>query len=81
MEDKPDFHLLSVLIYEALLGRVFMSPVRISNFSTSQFRKVHMFLSEFCPAACRSWSFQLLHVAVSEPCGMSEFTLTGPHIF
>ena len=33
---------------EALLGgRVFMSPVRISNLSTSQFRKVHTSLSEF----------------------------------
>ena len=27
----------------------------------------------------RSWSFQLLHVAVSEPCRLSEFTLTEPH--
>ena len=38
-----------------------------------------MLLSEFRPVACRSSSFQLLHVAVSGPCRLSEFTLTGPH--
>ena len=34
---------------EALLGGVFMSPVWISNLSTSQFRKVSMSLSEIRP--------------------------------
>ena len=29
--------------------------------------------------ACRSSQFHLLHVAVSEPCRLSEFTLSGPH--
>ena len=38
-----------------------------------------MLLSEFHPAACRSLSFQLLYVAVSEPCCLSEFILTWPH--
>ena len=38
---------------EALLGRVLMSPVWISNLSATRFRKVHMLLSEFPPAACR----------------------------
>ena len=67
-------------IKEALLGRVFISPVRISNLSTSQFRKVHMMLlSEFRPATCRLSSFQLLHTAVTGLCGVSEFTLIGPH--
>ena len=33
----------------------------------------------FTGASRRSSSFQLLHVAVSEPCRPSEFTLTGPH--
>ena len=39
-----------------------------------------MSLSEFRPAACRSSSFQLLHVAISELCRLSEFTCTlaGP---
>ena len=45
-----------------------MSPIWISNLSTSQFQKVYMSLSEFCPAACRSLLFQILHVAVSAPC-------------
>ena len=40
-----------------------------------------MSLSEFRPAACRLSSFQLLHVAVSELCRLSEFTRTGPHHF
>ena len=66
-------------ISEALLGGVFMSPVGISNLSTLQFRKVHMLLLEFRPVVCRSLSFQLLHVAVSEPCCLLEFTLTGPY--
>ena len=39
-----------------------------------------MLLSRFRSAACCSSSFQLLHVAVSEPCRLSEFTLTGPHL-
>ena len=37
-----------------------------------------MSLSEFCPAAFRFSSFQLLHVAVSELYRLSELTLTGP---
>ena len=36
-----------------------------------------MLLSEFRPVACRSLLSQLLHVAVSELCRLSEFTLTG----
>ncbi len=54
----------------------------------SQFHKVHISLLEFCFFLChcrnftrasrRSSSFQLLHVAISEPCCPSEFTLTGP---
>ena len=28
--------------------------------------------------ACRSSQFHLLHVAISEPCRLSEFTLSGP---
>ena len=32
----------------------------------------------FARTACRSSQFHLLHVAVSEPCRLSEFTLSGP---
>ena len=38
-----------------------------------------MLLSEFCPAACHSSSFQLRYVTISEPCHLLKFTLTGPH--
>ena len=31
--------------------------------------------------ACRLLSIRLLRVAVSEPCRLSEFTLTGPHYY
>ena len=41
--------IVTQLTQEALLGGVFMSPVWISNLSTSQFRKVPISLSEFCP--------------------------------
>ena len=69
-----------VLFWGPVRG-VYMSPVWISNLSTSQFQKVRMLLSEFRPVACRSLSFQLFHGAVSEPCCLSEFTLTGPLFF
>ena len=42
----------------------------------------HFFLCRcrnFGWAACRSSQFHLLHVTVSEPCRLSEFTLSGPH--
>ena len=40
---------ISLLCNEALVGGLFMSPIWISNLSTSQFRKVNMSLSEFRP--------------------------------
>ena len=74
-------NLLYPTFREALLGvggGVFIIvPVWISNLSRSQFQKVHRSLSEFRPVACRFSSFQLLHVAVSELCRLSELTLTG----
>ena len=49
---------------EALLGGFFMSPVWISNVSTSQFRRVHMSLSEFRPKPLISISINSFAVTV-----------------
>ena len=54
---------------EVLLGRIFMSPFVILEGSHVDVRISSSSLS----------SLQLLHVAISEPCCLSEFTLTGPH--
>ena len=52
------------------------------QFLKREFRcRFHFFLCRcrnFAWEACRSSQFQLLHVAVSEPCRLSEFTLSGP---
>ena len=63
-EERSHTVSLQKLINEAQLGGVFMSPVWISNVSTSQFRKVHMSLSEFRPKPLISISINSFAVTV-----------------
>ena len=52
----------------------------LSNFYMKNANVAVDFTFLFVPVVIsRSSPFQLLHVAVSEPCRLSEFTVTGPH--
>ena len=79
-------------MFEALLGGLRMSPVWISKPFVSRIEEEATSLSvfyycicacirrcrSFNPSLCRLSPFHLSYVAVSRPCRLPEFTLTGP---
>ena len=71
---------IQMLRYEVLLESVFMSPSEFQTFPRRNFGRFTCCCWNFFPVACCSSLFQLLHVAVSGPCCLLEFTLTGPQI-